>query len=838
MTDPNMAKENPEEQDRYDASSIRVLGGIEHVRLRPAMYIGDTGERGLHHLFEEVVANSIDEAMVGECDEIAVRLYTDGSLSIRDNGRGIPVDPHPDTGKPALEVVMTTLNAGGKFDHNSYKVSAGLHGVGVSCVNALSEWMEVEVWRDEALFYQRYERGVPCTPVERRGQSNRRGTKVTFKPDPEIFDDAEFEYDKVANRLRELAFLNSGTRVTLQREGDGEGDIFHYEEGIGEFVAHLNKEKNPLHNDVITVYDEREGTVVEIALQYNDGFNQNVFSFANNINTVDGGTHLSGFRSALTTTLNNWARDNDELKDITPSGDDYREGLTAVVSIKHPSPQFEGQTKTRLGNREVKGLVQQIAGDQISTYCEEHPKNVRRVVKKAIEAARARVAAKKARDLTRRKGALSRGTLPTKLRDCSSRSKEESELFIVEGQSAGGTASMGRDRDFQAILPLRGVILNVEKARVDKMLANEEIATLISALGTGIGVDEFNLEELRYDKVIIMTDADIDGAHIRTLLLTFFFRQMPELIEKGHLYIAQPPLYKVKRRRKEQYVYDDRALQKVLVDLGASEASMSYSLNGEDTRGELSSEDFERLIAQLNRLDELMHLVEQHGMPFAEYLSLRNGEEGDKFPLYRVIHADREGEKQERFFYSETEYDGFVQTLQDDLADHDEELEIIEEDDYQGLARTRNEPNVLRPHKFHEARDLAEVVNAIENYGIPIGCFHSRAEEEEEAEAGPQFSIQSNGEVTTVRSLAEIIPAVRELGRQGMDVDRYKGLGEMNADELSETTLDPGSRTVVQVTVGDAIEADNYFSILAGKDVKRRREFIEMHALEATNLDV
>ncbi|MFW6044644.1 MAG: DNA gyrase subunit B [Planctomycetota bacterium] len=830
-----MADTNPE-QDRYDASSIRVLGGIEHVRLRPAMYIGDTDERGLHHLFEEVVANSIDEAMVEECDEIQVRLYSDNSISLRDNGRGIPVDPHPDTGKPALEVVMTTLNAGGKFDHNSYKVSAGLHGVGVSCVNALSEWMEVEVWRDEALFYQRYEKGEPTTPVEKRGQSNRRGTKVTFKPDPDIFGDCEFDPDKIGNRLRELAFLNSGTRVILGQEGEAEDEIFHYEEGIGEFVAHLNEGKKPLHDDVITIQDEREGTAVEIALQYNDGFNQNIFSFANNINTVDGGTHLSGFKTALTRTLNNWARDNDELKDITPTGDDYREGLTAVVSVKHPSPQFEGQTKTRLGNREVKSIVEQVAGDHLSLYSEEHPKTVRTVVKKAVEAARARVAAKKARDLTRRKGALSRGDLPTKLRDCSKRSREDTELFIVEGQSAGGTASMGRDRDFQAILPLRGVILNVEKARVDKMLGNEEIATLISALGTGIGVDEFNMDELRYNKVIIMTDADIDGAHIRTLLLTFFFRQMPQLIEHGHLYIAQPPLYKVKRRGNEQYVYDDRALQETLVDMGSSDAQMSYQLNGQETTGELSNQEFQRLIDLLNTLDHQKHLIEQHGMAFTNFLDLRDGEEGDKFPLYRVIHTDSDSNKHERFFYSEQEYDEFVQTLQEELEEEGEELEIIEEDDYQGLARTRNKTNVLRPHKFHETPRLTEVVREIEGFGLPIESFRALKDEDDVVER--RFDIHSNGDELTVNSLSEIIPAVREMGREGMDVDRYKGLGEMNADELSETTLDPESRTVVQVTVGDAIEADNYFTILAGKDVKRRREFIEMHALEATNLDV
>ncbi len=831
-----MAETNSE-KDRYDASSIRVLGGIEHVRLRPSMYIGDTGTRGLHHLFEEVIANSIDEAMVEECDEIIVRLYSDGSISIRDNGRGIPVDPHPDTGQPALEVVMTTLNAGGKFDHNSYKVSAGLHGVGVSCVNALSEWMEVEVWRDEALYYQRYERGDPCTPVEKRGQSNRRGTKVTFKPDPDIFEERDFDADQIGNRLRELAFLNSGTRVVLTREEENEEEVFHYEEGIGEFVAHLNKEKDPLHDEVISIREEREGSVCEIAMQYNDGFNQNVFSFANNINTIDGGTHLSGFKTALTRTFNNWARDNDELKKVTPSGDDYREGLTAVVSIKHPSPQFEGQTKTRLGNREVRSLVEQVVGDHLSTYCEEHPKFARAVVKKAVEAARARVAAKKARDLTRRKGALTRGNLPTKLRDCSSRSKDETELFIVEGQSAGGTASMGRNREFQAILPLRGVILNVEKARVDKMLGNEEIATLISALGTGIGVDEFKLDELRYNKVIIMTDADIDGAHIRTLLLTFFFRQMPELIEKGHLYIAQPPLYKVKRGRKEQYVYDDRALQKTLVEMGSSDTYMSYSLDEGSEEGRLNNEEFQRLIKLLDTADHQRHLLEQRGISFEKYLSLRDGEDDKQFPLYKVVYMEEDGEKIERFLYSEDEYDDFVHGLQEKLEDEEQELEIIEEDDYQGLARTRNEPNVVRPHKFHEAKKLGEVVSEMEEFGIPIRCFHAFGEDEE-TDNKPEFHIHTDKDVTTVSSLAEIIPAVREMGRKGMDVDRYKGLGEMNADELSETTLDPETRTVVQVTVGDAIDADNYFSILAGKDVKRRREFIEMHALEATNLDV
>jgi DNA gyrase subunit B len=726
---------------------------------------------------------------------------------------------------------MTTLNAGGKFDHNSYKVSAGLHGVGVSCVNALSEWMEVEVWRDDYLYYQRYERGIPQTPVEKRGRSGRRGTKVTFKPDPELFGESSFRYEIISNRLRELAFLNSGTKIVLSEEG-GEEEVYHYANGITEFVGFLNEGKSPLHKDVISISEEQDDILVEVALQYNEGFSETVFSFANNINTVDGGTHLSGFRSAITRTFNQWARSQDILDKITPSGDDYREGLIAVVSVKLPSPQFEGQTKTRLGNREVQGTVEQVTGEKLGIYCEENPTAAKAIVKKAIEAARARDAAKKARALTRRKGALNRGNLPTKLRDCSSRKSDETELFIVEGQSAGGTASMGRNREFQAILPLRGVILNVEKARVDKMLANEEISTLISALGTGIGVDEFNLDGLRYDKVIIMTDADIDGAHIRTLLLTFFFRQMPELIDSGHLYIAQPPLYKVKRGRREQYVYDDRALQRVLVEFGSSESTMRYRLNGEETGSELDNQEFKKLLSLLDELEHLGRIIEKHGISFQDYL--KRQKEGD-FPLYRVTYIDSEKEESIYYFYSEDEYDQFVQRVQ---AEYDaekegaDEIEIIEEDDYVGLARTRDSGNVIKPHKFHEKPRLKQIVNDIEGYGIPIKTYYT------DGDGKTVFSLQANGQSTDVTSLAEVIPAVRSIGREGMEVDRYKGLGEMNANELSETTLDPESRTVIQVTVGDAIEADNYFSILAGKEVKRRREFIETHALEATNLDV
>jgi len=829
-----MAERAKTGRDAYDATAIRVLGGIEHVRLRPAMYIGDTSERGVHHLFEEVVANSIDEAMAGECDEIHVRLYADGSLSVADNGRGIPVDIHEQTGKPALEVVMTTLNAGGKFDHSSYKVSAGLHGVGVSCVNALSEWMEVEVRRDGRLYYQRYERGEPRTPVETRGRSSRRGTRVTFKPDPQIFGEATFDREKIAHRLRELAFLNGGVRITLSLEG-GPEEVFHYQNGISEFVSFLNREKRPVHEDVIHIAGEVNGTHCEIAFQYNDGYNEIVLSFANNINTVDGGAHLSGFRSALTRTFNAYGRARGLLKNHVPTGDDYKEGLTAVVSVKLPSPQFEGQTKTRLGNRDVQSVVEQIADEQLAVYCEEHPRVAQAIVEKALEAARAREAARKARELTRRKGALAGGGLPAKLRDCARREREGTELFIVEGQSAGGTASMGRDREFQAILPLRGVILNVEKARVDKMLANEEIATLISALGTGIGAEEFDLERLRYSKIIIMTDADIDGAHIRTLLLTFFFRQMPQLITHGHLYIAQPPLYRITQRGRRRYVHDDRELQQVLVELGAGRATLEYALDGEARTGELPNEELRRLVECLHALERFARRIEQQGMSLEEYLALRGGPSGREFPLYRVTHTDSEGREHVRHFYREEEYDRFVSALQEELKrTRGEELEIVEGDEPEAPERAGGPRNVLRPHKFHDAPELSRIIAEIEDRGLPSSCLLPPAE----GAPGGRFVLRSDGVAREVSCLSEVIPALREMGRRGIEVERYKGLGEMNAAELAETTLRPETRTIVQVTIGDAVEADKHFSILAGKDVRRRREFIEQHALEVRNLDV
>ena len=819
----------------YDAESIRVLGGIEHVRLRPAMYIGDTAERGLQQLVEEVVANSIDEAMVGECENVHVVLHRDGSVSVTDDGRGIPVEIHAETGKPALEVVMTTLNAGGKFDHKSYTMSAGLHGVGVSCVNALSEWMEVEVWRDGHMYYQRYERGEPRTEVEKRGRTDRRGTRVRFMPDPEVFGNRAPKWDTTTHRLRELAFLNRGTHITLSDRASGQEETFYYEGGIAEFVRYLNEGKEPLHEDVIYVSGEVDRVICEIAIQYNASYNEAVHSFANNINTYEGGTHLSGMRSALTRTLNQYARDNGLLKDITPTGQDYREGLTAVISVKLPEPQFEGQTKMKLGNSEVGGLVEQMVNEKLATYCEENPDSTRAIVAKATEAAHAREAARKARELTRRKGALSGANLPGKLRDCASRDVESTELFIVEGQSAGGTASMGRDRQFQAILPLRGVILNVEKARVDKMLGNTEIRNLITALGTGIGPDEFDANGLRYGKVIIMTDADVDGAHIRTLLLTFFFRQMPQLITSGHVYIAKPPLYKISRKGKRQYIHDDQALQRALLSLGMADATLSYSIEGNGT-GELEPGQFADLVGLLAELEGLTTRIEVLGMPFRQYVVARKNDAQGRLPLYHALYVDGRRKRRSRLLYSEDDYDGFVRELQGKLVAKGRELEIIEEDEEEFYGhRPEDKPHTLRPTRFDERARVADIVEKIERHGTPVRCLF--APEQEDADAA-RFVIRSNGAEEAVSSLLALMPALRGLGRQGLTIQRYKGLGEMDADELAETTLAPKSRWAERVTIGDAVRADKYFSILAGKDVERRREFIERHALEVANLDV
>lgn len=811
------------EIEKYDAKSIKVLGGIEAVRKRPAMYIGDTTQKGLHHLIEEVVGNSVDEAMGGYCENITVKLNIDGSVMVLDDGRGIPVDEHVEMKKPALEVVMTTLHAGGKFDGKSYKVSGGLHGVGVSVVNALSEWLEVEVRRDGHMYVQRYECGQPKTGLEVRGATKKRGTKVIFKPDCSIFEEVEFSYDVVKKRIRELAFLNKGLCITIIDERTDVEEQFKYDGGIKVFVKELNKGKEPLHKDVIHFEGKEKDVTVECAMQYNDGYNENVFSFANNINTIEGGTHLIGFRTALTRTWNAYAKKAKLLKDDKmPTGDDYREGLTAIISVKVPEPQFEGQTKTKLGNREIQGLVETLANERLSTYCEENPQSARAIVNKALEASRAREAARKARDLTRRKGALTGGDLPGKLADCSSDDVGSTELFIVEGISAGGTAKQGRDRRNQAILPLKGVILNVEKARVEKMLNNEEIRTLISAIGTGIGVEEFDSEKLRYGKIVIMTDADIDGAHIRTLLLTFFFRQMPKLIEKGNIFIAQPPLYKVKRKKRLEYIFDDKELQKSLISMGADEAVVETC---DKNPLRLSGDKLKRFLGLLEKMEEYnWHFIKKKqqskiGISFKEYLEKKHN---GNYPMFKAVC-----DGQEKYLYSDEELNNLIKQQQKEKG---KDIEVEDVD----VAKGTVDKDSIERLEFPESREIENTVRMIEKEGFKAGDFFK------ESENGgiPRANLIYDDAKLDIYSLSELLPKIKEAGKKGIDIQRYKGLGEMNAEELAVTTMNSSSRTLLRVKIEDGIKADEIFSILSGKDVKQRREYIETHALEVKNLDV
>ncbi|WP_347273840.1 DNA topoisomerase (ATP-hydrolyzing) subunit B [Candidatus Kuenenia sp.] len=809
------------EADAYDATSIKTLGGIEAVRKRPAMYIGDTTAKGLHHLVEEIVCNSVDEALAGFCENIAVKMNTDGSVTVVDDGRGIPVDIHKETNKSALEVVMTMLHAGGKFEHKSYKTSGGLHGVGVSVVNALSEWLEVEVKRNDHVYFQRYEKGEVITPVETRGTTKKRGTKIVFKPDPEIFEDTTFCYETIAKRLREYAFLNKGLKITFTDEKTDKSETFQYEGGIKAFVEELNSGKEVIHKDIIYLEKEINDIVVEVAFQYNESYNENIYSFANNINTVEGGTHLSGFRAALTRTLNNYLKNKKiQSEERAPTGDDYKEGLTAVISIKLPEPQFEGQTKTKLGNREVQGIVETIIGEQLGIYFEETPATAKAIINKGIEAARAREAAKKARDLTRRKGALSSSNLPGKLADCSSRDFETSELFLVEGISAGGTAKQGRDRRFQAILPLKGVILNVEKARIDKMLSNEEIRTLISALGTGIGIDDFNLKNLRYAKIIIMTDADIDGAHIRTLLLTFFFRQMIELIDKGHVYIAQPPLFKIVKNKKQEYIYDDKGLQKKLITFGIEGTVMEICSDKKET---LDSQTLEKLLPLLVQMEEHIKFLSKKGVSLRKFLSLRNKETG-RLPYYKVTYKD-----EITYLSSEEDLEAYIKVKQQKEG---KELEILEEDDMAD-GKEKGEGGAIEVIEYHECKEMEKTINMIEGFGFTIDEYFRGQNDEK-----PKFKLIAGELEINAFSLNEILEKIREIARKGMEIQRYKGLGEMNAEELAETTMNFNTRTLLKVKVEDAAKADSIFSTLAGKDVQRRREFIEKHALEVRNLDI
>ncbi|MBN2432356.1 MAG: DNA topoisomerase (ATP-hydrolyzing) subunit B [Acidobacteria bacterium] len=797
--------------DSYNAGTIDVLEGLAAVRLRPGMYIGTTGLSGLHHLIYELVDNSVDEAMAGYCSQINVLIHMDNSVTVEDDGRGIPVDMH-EKGKSAAEIVMTTLHAGGKFHHSAYKVSGGLHGVGASVVNALSEWLELEIRRGGKVYQQTYQRGVPVADFKEVGVTNRSGTKITFKPDEDIFDEVEFNFENLSQRLRELAFLNRGLKIIVEDEREEKIRDFHYEGGIVSFVEYLNKNKQTLHSPPIFVGEVLGEVEVEAAIQYNDTYAENVLTFANNIHTYEGGMHLSGFRSALTRTLNTYADRQGMLKTLKRnlSGDDVREGLVAVISVKLPEPQFEGQTKMKLGNSEIKGLVESVLNEKLMFFFEENPDVAKSIVKKSIDAAVAREAARKARDLTRRKSALESLTLPGKLADCQERDPSRSEIFIVEGDSAGGSAKQGRDRRFQAILPIKGKILNVEKARFDKMLANQEITTMISALGTGIGMEDFDLSKLRYHRIIIMTDADVDGSHIRTLLLTFFFRQMPELIERGHVYIAQPPLFKVKQGKREEYILDEAGLARYLLRNVVSAIAVT---NAEETVQE------DKALGQfLNRVNEYSRIKQRFQKRLQDFNFIRHMlyflrerlEAGFYNTRIKEMFSDREFIRDLSAYLQEKRYS--VESI------WDEEHSIFSIKISNGKGRS-----------FFVSWELFTTAEFHRLYKL----FHHILPHDV-----PPFLIRHKGQELLVEDKFQLHEKIMELSKKDVDIQRYKGLGEMNPEQLWETTMNPESRTLLKVNIDDAIETDEIFTILMGDNVEPRRNFIEENALLAKNLDI
>ena len=821
------------EAEGYSPDQIKVLEGLDAVRKRPAMYVGSTGPDGLHHLVYEAVDNSVDEHMAGFGETIEVTIHIDGSVTVVDNGRGIPTGMHSIQKKSAAEVALTMLHAGGKFEEGAYKVSGGLHGVGISVVNALSEWLEMEIWQDSQVFEQRYERGKPTAPLKVTGKTKKRGTKITFKPDGEVFESLEFSFDVLAQRLRELAFLNKGLAITLKDERREREQVFRYKGGIVSFVEHLNEAKTPLHKPIL-IEVEKSDVMLEVALQYNDGYSENLFAFANNINTREGGTHLVGFKAALTRTINTYAYANDLLKKDAESltGDDVREGLTAVVSVKLRNPQFEGQTKAKLGNSEVKGIVEAAVNEALGTYFEENPPIARRVIGKAVDAARAREAARKAKELIRRKSALDGSSLPGKLADCSEKDPAHSELFIVEGDSAGGSAKQGRDRRFQAILPLKGKILNVEKARFDKMLSNEEIRTLIMALGTGIGrqreeegekgkddgekgkddKEAFDIARARYHKIILMTDADVDGSHIRTLLLTFFYRQMSELIEHGYIYIAQPPLFKVKKGKAERYLKDENALNEYLSDLAVEEV-------------EVYLESAQAFATGRRLLPILKKLIAFEG------LLARFGKKQQEAGLLRAF-VDEPG-------------------LDRDLLKHTAALKKVVASAKKALAAVYPKATITLDMATDEEHESNKVVCQVQTNGMShtldvthelVGSADFRELQKLAPSAiglgRPPYKMKSGDAQVEYPGTAELVRAILETGKKGLGLQRYKGLGEMNPTQLWETTMNPGTRTLLQVKLEDVAGVDEIFSILMGDEVEPRRDFIQQHALEVRNLDV
>ena len=809
-------KATTNKKGKYDASNITVLEGLEAVRMRPAMYIGDTFSKGLHHLVYEAVDNSIDEALAGFCKNIEVVIHQNESLSVVDDGRGIPVDMHKTEKKPAVEVVLTTLHAGGKFDKDTYQVSGGLHGVGISCVVALSEWFEVEVKRDGSIYHMRFEKSKTASKLTTIGKTKSTGTKVTFKPDRTIFKEIHsFSYDILAKRLRELAFLNKGISIKLidQRADKPKESLFLFKGGIVSFVEYLSHNKTPLHNKVCYFEKEKDKTTVEVALQYNDSYNETVFSFANSINTIEGGTHLSGFRSALTRAINNYAKAKNLLKEkdgIGISGDDTREGLTAVISVKLQFPQFEGQTKTKLGNSEMDGMVASMTFEALNKFFEENPSVANKIIDKVIVAARAREAARKARELTRRKGALDGGGLPGKLADCSEKDPSLCELYLVEGDSAGGSAKQGRSRAFQAILPLKGKILNVEKSRLDKILSNEEIRTIITALGTGVGED-FNIEKLRYHKLILMCDADVDGSHIRTLILTLLYRQMPQLVEGGFVYIAQPPLYKVSRGKREEYIQTEKEMNAIILDLG-TEGLIVTKLEGKKV---YSSAQLKDILEVLVELESIVERFKRKGLDFDAYVE-NHDQKKKKMPRY-IVKINGKDE----YVYDDKELA--------ELTKNDTEtqyVEIFESEELEVIAEKLDKQDLFLQDYNRKEENLVLLAKDKKEKTKP------------KADMKPLFTVENEKTKTSLMGLVDLVDCVRESAKKGMHIQRYKGLGEMNPQQLWDTTMDPQRRTILKVALEDAVEVDKTFAMLMGDEVEPRRLFIETYAHEVKNLDV
>ncbi len=795
-----------EEEGKYTAEQIKILDGLAAVRKRPAMYIGNTGTEGLHHLVHELVDNSIDEALEGYCHRIEVIIHLDNSVTVRDDGRGIPVDLHEKENRPAVEVVMTKLHSGGKFDNLSYKISGGLHGVGLSVVNALSEFVELEIRREGKVYHQIYERGETKTELQVTGKTKNTGTQIRFKPDSEIFETTSFSFELLSQRLRELAFLNKGLSISIEDERSEKRHDFFYKGGILSFIEYLNKNKNCIHPKAIYIQGVKSGIDVEIAFQYNDGYSEILFSFANNINTQEGGTHLVGFKTALTRTINQYATSANLLKGVKENftGEDIREGLVGVISVKIPEPQFEGQTKTKLGNSEVKGLVEALVNEKLGSYFEENPSVARKIISKVIDAARAREASRKARELSRRKGALEGDSLPGKLADCQERDPALSEIFIVEGDSAGGSAKQGRDRSFQAILPIKGKILNVEKARFDKMLANEEIRILISALGAGIGKEDYDIHRLRYHRVIIMTDADVDGSHIRTLLLTFFYRHMPEVIERGHLYIAQPPLFKMTEGKKEIYIKDEKVHNRYLMERAVSKSEVVVQRTGK----KLTDKKLGVLLDKLFSYHDFIQRIQNKGNPrsLLTFL-LENGVRSKATFEEKGTIADLQKRLRKRGFevfdlYKDEEHNLYGFEVQESNG---------------GNLRSKVDGDLIASVEY---RQLLQIYGEIQEM------------------APPPYLLTEKGRQVPLDHEEDLLRSLSQLGKEGISIQRYKGLGEMNPGQLWETTMNPETRTLLKVKVEDAVEADETFSILMGDEVEQRRRFIEENALFVQHLDI